>query len=561
MLNNLHVKNLALIDEIEIDFGKGFNVLSGETGAGKSIIIGSLGLALGDRADSEAIRQGAEYALVELSITTDNVYVWNELKKYGIERESDEILIQRRIYPGRSVCRVNGESLTLKELSSISQMVIDICGQRDSLNLLKNTSLQAMLDECGGEELSSLLKDIKEKYSELKSLTAELNNTDEDENLRKRKLDLAQYEIEEIDEARLVVDEDIALEDNYRRYSHSSRINESIDIVDGLCNGEGASGIGINAAISRALREIRSVVEYDDRLKGIESMLMDIEALTSDFGHEVRDYIDGSDYNPEEFNQIQDRLNLINRLKDKYGSSIEKILEYRDEREKEVEKALNYDEYINKLNKRIDALKGELDKLNLQAHNLRTIAAKDLSEKLVNALEDMNFNSCELEVSVCANEGTYQANGYDDIDFMISLNPGEPLKPLSMVASGGELSRIMLAIKSVSASRDNIETLVFDEIDTGISGVTAWKVAGKMSKLAKEHQVICITHQAQIAAFADKHFLIEKKVEDDRSITHISALNNDEMHAELARMMGTDVASEASFNAAVELKNKANETK
>lgn len=558
MLNYLHVKNLALIDEIEVEFGEGLNILSGETGAGKSIIIGSLGLALGDRVETGIIRQGAEYALVELSVSSCDSGVWSILTDKGIEHESDEILIQRRIYPGRSVCRVNGETITLKELSEVSELLIDICGQRESLKLLKNTALKTMLDECSDDEIKILLNKLGDIYRSYKDVSYKIDDTDEDETYRKRKADLAKYELEEIDMANLTVGEDEELEVNYRRMMNSSRINESLNRISNMCDGDSRGAFGI---LSTALREIRSVSEFDEKLSNLESMLFDMESMASDFSHELIVYMDESEFDEELFVQTEERLNLINRLKDKYGSSIEQILKYRNEKEEELTRLEDHDNYLASLRAEYDRLTVEMDKLCMKIHELRVRAAADLSCQLSESLKEMNFSSADLRVIVNANEGAYSANGYDEVDFMISLNPGEDLRPLSSVASGGELSRIMLALKCVSANRDGIGTMVFDEIDTGISGVTAWKVAERMSELSKDHQVLCITHQPQIAAFADTHFLIEKTVLEGRSITDICKLDRDEMVRELARMSGSDEMSEAALNAANELKNKADTNK
>ena len=559
MLNNLHVKNLALIDEIEVEFGKGLNILTGETGAGKSIVIGSLGLALGDRADSDAIRVGAEYALVELSLITDEKSVWDKLSELGIGRESDEILIQRRIYPGRSVCRINGETITLKELSSISELLIDICGQRDSLKLLKNTALKKVLDECGDEDgkLSTLLSELSQNYKEYCELKAKLEEIDEDDGLRKRKADLAQFELDEIDSAKLVIGEDEQLEADYRRMQHFAKISEALGVIDMLFSG---SNGGASEAISRALREIRNVSEYDERVLGIESMLGDLDGLSSDITREIHNYLDSSDYDAEAFSYTSERLNLINRLKDKYGRTIELVHKYRDSKEEEIDKLMDHDAYLNRLNAQIDEHEKLLTKLCEKVHDIRCEAAKELSKKLVSSLKDMNFENCELLVTVEAQPGRFSATGYDDVDFLISLNPGEPLKSLSQVASGGELSRIMLALKCVTGERDNIETMVFDEIDTGISGVTAWKVAEKMSEVSANRQVICITHQAQIAAFANSHFLIEKHMDTGRMLTKIHSLSREDMVLELARMMGADHTSDAAVKAAYDLKEKAEAT-
>lgn len=553
MINNLHVRNLALIDEADIDFTPGLNVLTGETGAGKSIIIGSLGLALGDRADSDAIRTGSDFGLVELSITPENPAILDELSEYGIDKDTDEIIIKRRIYPGRSDCRINGEAITLKELSRISSMLIDICGQRESLKLLKETSLKQMLDDCGGTPLATLLKEIKAKHTEYTSIISQLEETDLDEGLRKRKADLAEYEINEIDEAALVAGEDEDLENSYRVMSHSAKITESMSRIASLCNGNDSA----SDLLSRALREIRTVSEYDERLSSIETMLTDLESLSSDLSREVHSYMTDAEFDPYEFEKIEKRLDLINRLKDKYGSSIEQILNYRDERANELEKLVDYESYMNKLCTQRDKLYQELIILCNKAHSLRVNAASNLELLLMDALKSMNFLTCNLQVSVTADEEHISATGYDHIDFLISMNPGEPLKPLSSVASGGELSRIMLAIKCVTGNRDSIGTMVFDEIDTGISGVTAWKVGEKMNNLSQNHQLICITHQAQIAAQADTHFLINKSVSDNHTTTSILPLDRPGMIVELARMMGSDETSSAALSAAEELKNKA----
>jgi len=552
MINYLHVKNLALIDEAEIQFGEGLNILSGETGAGKSIIIGSLGLALGDRADSESIRTGAESALVELSVSTDDDRVWKKLREMDIEHDSDEIIIKRRIYPGRSDCRINGESVTLKQLSAVSDMLIDICGQRESQKLLKNSALRVMLDECGGAQIADLLAQVKTVHREYTDILCKLDEVDEDESLRKRKADLAAFEIEEIDSANLTVGEDIEVENNYRRMSHSAKIAEAVGMVLNICGyDEGSSGM-----ISRALREIRSVSEYDDRLGCAESMLLDLDSLSSDLIRELDSYIEDNAYDPIAFAELTDRLNLINRLKDKYGSSIEAILQYRDKREDELNRYNDHENYLSELNKQKDMVYARLIKLCAGLHSLRSESACKLASRLINELGDMNFENCELKVKVEANPEKITASGYDEIDFEISMNPGEPLMSLSQVASGGELSRIMLAIKCVSADRDEIDTLVFDEIDTGISGVTAWKVGEKLEKLSGTHQVICITHQAQIAAHADKHFLISKSVDNGRTSTAIEPLESEGMITELARMMGSDEMSDAALLAARELKAK-----
>ncbi|MBQ9332790.1 MAG: DNA repair protein RecN [Lachnospiraceae bacterium] len=553
MITDLHVRNVALIDEADITFTPGLNVLTGETGAGKSILIEALGLALGDRADTGLIRQGSDSANVELTLRPEDRSVYELLHDSGIDTDEDDIIIRRKLTPGSSDCYINGQKVALRELSRLTSRMIDICGQRESLTLLRESSLKNMLDSHATDELREILSRIGEKYTDYSDVLCKLNDTDEDESLRKRKADLAEYEVNEIDNAALTPGEDEELEIDYRRMNNASRINESLSAVSSLIDGtDGASDL-----ISRALKALYSVTEYDESLQDMASSLSDIDALTADLSREIGSYMSSSEYDAASFNEITARLDLINHLKDKYGRSIEAILAYRDERCEELDRLRDHEAYRTKLENRKAALEEELLSLCARAHDLRASAAASLESNLMNALTDMNFLNCDLKIEVKADKTHITASGYDDIDFLISLNPGEPLKSLKDVASGGELSRIMLAIKCVSGDRETTGTLIFDEIDTGISGVTAWKVGEKLHSLGASHQVICITHQAQVAAQADTHFVISKSVHQDRTLTAVDVLDEDGMIDELMRMSGSGDSSEAARNAAVELKAKA----
>lgn len=550
MITNLHVKNLALIDEAEVSFTPGLNILTGETGAGKSILIGALSLAMGARADLGSIRSGETSGFVELSLTSDDKSVSDALSEMGIENEENEILIRRRITESGSDCRINGQKVTAKELASICSLLIDICGQRDSLLLLKEKSLRKLLDSCAGDELSSILEQIKKLHSEYTDVLGKLNAIDTDESLRKRKADLCEYEIKEIDDASLYPGDDEELETLYRKLSNSSKISESLSAVDNMLSDEN----GAASLISRALREIMSVSEYDEELTGIESSLTDLDSLATDIRHDISRYMDSIDFDREEFAHITERLDLINRLKSKYGATIEDILKYREIQAKELVNLNDHEAYLSGLLATKDDLKQRLITLSKKAHDLRKIAAKDLEERLTEELKDMNFLTCSLKVSVEADPDRLTPEGFDNIDFNISLNPGEEMRPLSSVASGGELSRIMLAIKCVTGSADNIDTLIFDEIDTGISGKTSLMTGQKLHAISAGRQVICITHQAQVAAQADTHFSISKQVIGDRTVTEVTPLDEEGMIDELVRMMGTGENSDAARQAAIELK-------
>lgn len=553
MITDLHVRNVALIDEADITFTPGLNVLTGETGAGKSILIEALGLTLGDRADTGLIRRGCDQASVELTVRPDDEAVYDLLNSSGIDTDERDIIIRRRVTHTGSDCFINGQKVTLRELSRLTSTLIDICGQRESLTLLRESSLVTLLDTHGPDGLSSILAQIKEKHAAYSDVLCKLNEVDEDESLRRRKADLAEFEVNEIDNASLKPGEDIELEASYRKMSNASRISESLSAVSSLING--ADGAG--DLISRALKTLHSVTEYDEELEGMASSLTDIDALCGDLSREISSYMSSSDYDAAEFNDITTRLDLINHLKDKYGRTIDDILSYRDERSEELSRLTDHEAYMAKLAAERDKLKQDLLELCGQAHDMRIKSAASLEEELKSSLQDMNFLNCELHIAVDADESHITAGGYDDIDFLISLNPGEPLMPLKDIASGGELSRIMLAIKCVSGSRDNFDTLIFDEIDTGISGVTSWKVGEKLHSLASSHQVICITHQAQVAAQADTHFLISKSVQGDRTLTGIDPLDENGMIDELMRMSGSGDNTEAARTAAIELKSKA----
>ncbi len=553
MINNLHVKNLALIDEADVNFTPGLNILTGETGAGKSIIIGSLGLCMGARADLTALRSGETSGSVELTLTPDDDSVYGILDEMGIDHDEEACIIRRRITESGSDCHVNGHKVTLKELSRICSSMIDICGQRESVTLLKESSLRNLLDDYAEDELISVLGKLNDKHAEYSKVLRSLDEVETDESLRKRKADLAEYEMNEIEEAALIAGEDDELEAAYRRLSNASRISESMSAVEGLLGG----GEGAGTMISRALREIASVSDYDEALSPIRDALSDLEGMSQDLIRDVRAYVDDAEYDPEEFSRITARLDLINHLKSKYGATIEDVLKYMDEKSEELARLNDQDAYVSALNELRDRLYGEIMELCMRVHELRTRAADALENRLIEELRDMNFLEVSLSINVTAEPDRFGAQGYDSVDFMISMNPGEAPRPLSSVASGGELSRIMLAIKCVTGDADGIGTLVFDEIDTGISGVTSLKTGEKLHSLSKSHQVICITHQAQVAAQADTHFMISKSVQGDRTYTAVTPLDREGMIDELVRMMGAGDNSSAARSAAEELKNGA----
>lgn len=559
MLVSLYVKNLALIDETEVYFGNGLNILTGETGAGKSIIIGSVNLALGAKAEKDMIRTGADYALVELVFHVEKEKQLEEIRSLELPVEEDgTVILQRRIMPGKSLCKVGGETVSVKQVRALAEILIDIHGQHEHQSLLKAARQLEILDEYAKEELSGPAKKLKACYEQYREVAKQLSAEDIDEETRKREASLAAFEVQEIEEAALLAEEDTELEKSYRKLVNGQKIQESVTLAYQMSGYENG---GAGDAIGRAVKEIRSVAAYDETLQNFEAQLLDIDSLLNDYNRAAADYLSGLEFDGELFAKVEKRLDLVNHLKAKYGNTIEEILAYQERMQEKLEKYQNFDAYRQELVQKEAALKEELLALCEKVSKIRKKSAKSLAKSMKKALIDLNFLDVAFEIRIESEENKIGPDGYDQASFMISTNPGEDLRPLAQIASGGELSRIMLALKTVLADRDEIETLIFDEIDTGISGKTAWKVSEKMGILGQKHQLICITHLPQIAAMADSHFQIEKTVTKERTVTTIRALEETESVEELARMLGGVSITENVLNNAREMKDLARKSK
>ena len=558
MLSNLHVKNLALIEESDINLTPGLNILSGETGAGKSILIGSINLALGAKADKDMIRHGADYALVELVFEQLDDKVRQALESMDLPVEEDVVIIQRKITPTKSILKINGETVTARQVKALAEFLIDIHGQHEHQSLLKNSKHMEILDAYAGEELEREHEQLQAAFKEYRRFKDQLESENLDEAQRKRELDLLQYEVEEIENSALKPGEDEELEREYSRMLHGKRIGEALQ--NSIQSTDYDNGAG--AMVSAALRELKQVLAYDEGLQDLDSMLMDIDGLLSDFNRSVLRMAEDMVFSEEEFIHTEERLNVINRLKDKYGHTIEKVLAYAEEKQARMEELLNFEEHLRKIEKDMQRAYALVLQHGQAVSAFRAQTARVLSQVLTQAHLELNFLDVRFEIALKPKEEP-TAKGLEDVEFMISTNPGEPLKPVAQVASGGELSRIMLAIKTVLAERDSIDTLIFDEIDSGISGKTAWRVSEKLGQLGKAHQIICITHLPQIAAMADSHFLIAKRVQDGSTVSGIDILDEEESVRELARMVGADeVDASAADHArnmraqAIQVKNK-----
>lgn len=561
MLYSLHVKNLALIDEQEIEFTNGLNILTGETGAGKSVIIGSINLALGGKAEKDMIRTGAEYALIELTFGVDNENQRKAIEAMDIPVEEDgSVVIQRKIMQSRSVSKVCGESVSVKQLRDLSNILINIHGQNDHQELLHKQKHKEILDDYAGDELLKVKDQIRAEYHKYNELKEEYSNTDLDDKTRIRQQELAEFELNEINDAALKLGEDEQLEKDYKRMVNGRRISEALGIC-GNITGADSDEESVSDNLGRAVRELNSVRSFDEEVSNLADQLMEIESLVGDFNHALSGYLSDLEFDEEDFRATEDRLNLINHLKDKYGDSIEKIIAYGEEKQKELDVLTDLEAHRNQLLKQIQDSESKVLALSEKASKIRKKAAKVLTEKLKSALIDLNFIDVQFEIQVTPDEEKISSTGYDEVAFMISTNPGESMRPLDQIASGGELSRIMLGLKTVLAQKDDIATLVFDEIDAGISGRTAWKVSEKLGVLSKDHQILCITHLPQIAAMNTTHFVIQKNVSNNRTVTTITRMNEDESIGELARLLGMDNVTDAVLDNAKEMRKTALETR
>lgn len=555
MLQSLHVKNLALMEETEVVFQEGLNILTGETGAGKSLLIGSVNLALGAKFDKDMLRKGADSALVELVFSGEDEQVAEKLRKMDLEADPEgTVILTRRMQVGKSIFKINGETVTAKQVKELAEVLIDIHGQHEHQSLLHKKKHLEILDAYAGEEILSSKAEVAGLYGICKELRNRLEQEAMDESQKDREQALAEFELKEITEATLIPGEDEELDRKYRIMVNGQKITEGLAECHMLTGND--SQMGAAGSLGRALKALRGVAGFDEHLGQLEVQLADIENLLSDFNRDVMEYLNDYEFDGADFQAVESRLNQINRLKDKYGPTIEDILAYGVSRQELLDKLSDYEAYINNLEKELQQQEAALEAACAKVSEIRSRNAVQLEAQLQESLENLNFLTVEFRIQV-RKQQNITAGGYDEVEFLISTNPGEDVKPLGQVASGGELSRVMLAIKTVLAGRDAIDTLIFDEIDAGISGKTAWKVSGQLNQVAGAHQVICITHLPQIAAMADAHFVIEKRTDRDHTITDVRQLQEQESMAELARLLGSDALTEAALKNAVEMRNQA----
>ncbi len=533
MLSTLHIKNIGIIDDLSINFNEGFNVLTGETGAGKTLIIGSLAIIAGGRFSKEMIRRGEDYSLIEASIFAPECD----------QAEDGNIIISREIYSnGRNTCRINGRLVTVTELKTFMSKVIDIHGQNDNQNLLDTAKHIKYLDNFTGEKIKKIKEEYLQYFYMYNDIKNKLNQNYGDETERTRKLDLLKYQYNEIDVAQLEDGEDEKLQEKHNAIINSEKIQENLLAVD--------ESINLNAidAISNSIRCLEKIQDYGDDYKNKLFELKNIYYELQETARDLSNLKDETDFNEYERDEIESRLDLIFSLKRKYGNSISEILSYKDNLVKEIEQIENLDEINQKLREELNSTECKMQDLCNLMNNIRIEYARILSEKINKELKDLEMPNAKFSVKIEQQE-SYNTNGNSKVQFEICTNAGEEYKELVKIASGGEMSRMMLAIKTVLADTDNVPILVFDEIDTGISGKAAKAVAEKMKIISKRHQSLCITHLPVIAAQGNNNYFIYKKVEEGKTKTNIKLLNEEETIYEIARIANGEITEVAIQNA------------
>ena len=522
MINTLHIKNIGIIDEISIDLNKGFNVLTGETGAGKTLIIDSLEILAGGRFSKEMIRKGEEYSFVEMSVSNDS--------------EEDVILSREININGKNLCKINGRMVTVSQLKNFMSSIIDIHGQHDNQSLLNSNVHIKLLDKFAGSELKNIKLDYLEKYNKYKRLKEEIAKNYGDDKERQRKLDLLKYQSDEIEEASLKKGEEEGLEEKKKKILNTEKLSKNLGIAENEILNVALDSV---QSAMKALEKIEDInEEYSKTAEVVKNIYYELE----DCGRSVSGYAEDIYFDDREIEEVETRLNLISSMKRKYGNNIEEILKYKEEVEKEIYEIENLEEYTNKLKSDLKALESEMKELCSKIHQIREKTSRVLAEEVQKDLIDLEMKNTKFKVNINYSEtDEFNENGQEQIEFLIMTNIGEDFKPLTKIASGGEMSRIMLAIKRVLADVDEVETLVFDEIDTGISGVASNKVAEKMKQIAKTHQIICVTHLATIAAKGDSNYFISKEVENEKTKTNVSLLTDNKLVEEIARIASGEV--------------------
>ncbi|QZY56949.1 DNA repair protein RecN [Crassaminicella profunda] len=568
MLLELIITNFALIENLNIRFGGGLNILTGETGAGKSIIIDAVNMAIGERADKSFIRTGTDKSVIQMIFRSQNQHLIKILNEKGIDLfDNDIIIITREIYnSGRSTSRINDRVVTTSLVKEISKYLIDIHGQHAHQSLLYPENHIDILDSFDEQKIVALKKKVATKYYELKELKNKLDELCGNELERERKKDLLKFQLNEIDACQLKVGEDTDLLSEYNLLSNSEKIFTIMSSsYEKIYNGDGRY-LSIIDGIGNIIHELENIKDFDDHIKNMYSMLQECSYTFEDVSRDIRNYRDNIEFDPLVLEQIEKRLDLINDLKRKYGNSIDEILSYREKIYFELEELENSETIVVEIRNNIDKIKIEYIELSTQLSSIRKEISSTLEKEMIHVLEGLNMNKVIFKVNFANNidqvdESIFSPKGLDKIEFLISTNAGQQPKSIAKIASGGEMSRIMLAFKTILAHSDNIPTLIFDEIDTGISGRTANIVGEKLAIISRNHQILCITHLPQIALMADHHFYIEKNSQDNNTLTNVQKLSEEDRIMELGRLLGGITLTDLTMEHAKEMINLGNHFK
>lgn len=564
MLLQLDIQNIALIDKLSLELAPGLNVLTGETGAGKSILIDSINAVLGERVTRDLIRNGKDKAFIEAAFTYDNKYINELLEQLGIDIEDYSIILSREIsLSGKNTCRINGRLVNVSVLKQVGELLIDIHGQHDNQSLLKTDTHIVLLDAFGGADVEKVKAEYINLYSKYKAIKSRLHGLLGDKGELMRRMDMLKFQIDEIKNTKLKKGEDETLDKQRQILANSEKITNSLSTAYELLSEGGNTGKSALYNLNKAILEISNIVKYDSEMMPVSEKLESVIYQLEDICGDLRSKKEEVEFNPEALSEIEERLDIIARLKRKYGSNIEEILDFYEKSKNEYDELLQSESLIEELNKELQLTSKKLSEYAQKLHAVRENAAMLLEKNITDELQNLEMKDARLKVNIILDqeEKHFTKNGLDAVEFLISSNVGEPLKPLSKIASGGEMSRIMLAIKTILANVDEIPTLIFDEIDTGISGKAAQKVGEKLSFISKTHQVLCVTHLSQLACMSDSHLLIEKNSDGENTYTTVRNLDRKGQVEEIARIIGGSGITSLAIKHAEELINAADNYK
>lgn len=562
MLIQLNIKNFALIEEIKVEFDDGFNILSGETGAGKSILIDAIDYVLGGKFSKSLIRTGEEKTFVEAIFSIDNEFVKKELDELDIEYEDIIIISREYTISGKSIIKVNGRSLIISQLKKIREKILDIHGQHQNQTLLDRGSHIIYLDNFIGEKIKEPLKkfnELRERLNEIKAKILKINGNEDREKL----IDYTKFQIDDIKKGNLRVGEEEELKEEFNYLSNAEKINNSLKLSCELLNYRD-DGNSVLESLSRVISELSSVEKNSQVIGEKKAVIEEAYYNIEEVSRELRDIAEDTVYDENKLEKINERIYEINGYKKKYGNTIEEVIEYFNKLKENYNELVNASEILKELEEEEKHVLNEMKTVGDTIHKIREKFSEILKESLLKELVYVGLekSTMEIQVKLCEN---YNERGFDEVSFLISTNTGEPVKPLEKVLSGGELSRIMLAFKCVFADKDGISTLIFDEIDTGVSGAVAQRIGEKMYQVSLNHQVLCITHLPQIAILSDHHYFVSKSIRDNKTFTNIKILNKDEKIHQVATMLGGNEVTKATYENVKEMlklsENKKNEIK